>query len=323
MSEIVCEAHIPSLDSPCAHYLKVGLCDHPALFRCIEYQRRHEMPISYSLMRDFCQCKRRYYWRYQRGIEPIEKAIPLRRGGIVSVIVDKLHSTDLDSKTAAAFIEALLSPLKDDEGNFYPWIHALWGVMLAYHDGGHDAKKGQTQKEFRYREADLPEIHGFMDFIPNVPDTVAYEFKYTERPDSYTRFTLQDQLSTYFLANPDLRRFTCRTITVPQLRMGKNESGATYRERVYDDAMKRKDHYFIDRHYWRSEFDLDAQRVKIRRIAADIVRYLDLGGGIEEFYQTIHPATCFLPQPCDYLKICENGVVSDQIYKQKEKREIK
>ncbi len=323
MSEIICEAHIPSLSTPCAHYMAGGLCDHPTLFRCIEYQRRHEMSVSYSMMRDFCQCKRRYYWRYQQGMEVIEKAIPLRRGSIVSVIVDKLHSVTLDSKAVSEFIEALLTPLKDDEGMLYPWLHAIWGVMQAYHDTGKDAEKGQTQKEFRYHEPDLPEIHGFMDFMPDVPNTVAYEFKYTEKPDAYTKFTLQDQLTTYFLANPDLQRFTCRTITTPYLRMGKNESGATYRERVYDDATKRKDHYYIDRHYWRSEFDLDAHRAKIKCIVADINRYLDLGGGIEQFYQTIHPATCFMPQPCDYLSICENGIVSDQIYRQKPKEDKK
>lgn len=116
-------------------------------------------------------------------------------------------------------------------------------------------------------------------------------------------------------------RITLRAIRAPQLRLGKEETLASYHERVSIDVKRRPKYYVIDTNYYRNEFDLDAVKIRAKRVAEDIRRYLEWCDSKESFFQTIGPSTCFMSSPCPYISICESGVISPIIYSRREAKE--
>ncbi len=320
----ICPAYLKAEGKPCEHYQKVGLCNHPMFFRCIEFCRRHEPILSYSSMQDFI-CPRKFYLSYIKGYEEIEKPLPMRLGLACSKTLDQLHSDEKNiEKVDVRTLFQWNGPL--DEDGFYDFrVEALISVMQAYVELGKHMNKGKTQAEFRYQEPEMPKIHGFIDLL-QYQDNIGWEFKYTQRPEAYKKFTLQDQLSTYFLAHQKVQQFTVRTILNPigTLRLGKNEKVEVFRERVYADVLARPKHYFEDRSYWRNEFDLDQHKEKIKQIARDIMRYIEEGSGqMINFRQVNTPYTCFLQSeygaagPCEFLTVCETGIISETVYKRR------
>lgn len=311
----------------CSWYLPKGLCKHPSFFRCIEFIRSNEPSLSYSSMQTFI-CPRKFWFHYIVGYEAIEKPLPMRLGGLCSKVLDKLHSKKLNLGKVK-ISDLIFEELKEwgvDVNGYYPYqVEALLSVLQAYVDMDKHAEKGSTQQHFTWREEGLPEVNGYCDNI-QYEGYIGWEYKYTQKPDAYTRFTLQDQLSTYFLGFPKIQRFTVRTFLNPigTIKLSKNESISIYRDRVFQDVLVRPRHYFQDQSYFRSEFDLEAHKIKLRCIANDILRYIEFGGGhMLSFRQVNTPYTCFLqseagsPSPCEYLPICETGVISETLFKRR------
>jgi len=330
MKSPICIAYLSDPDKPCYHYINPGLCAHPLLFRCIEFIRVKEPTLSYSSMQTFI-CPRKFWLGHIGGYEAVEKPMPMRLGGLASDILDQLHSKIplVDNATIGDLVVGFSGKngfTLDDEG-FYPFqVEALHSVFRAYINLNKHAEKGTTQAKFSWHEDGYPEVIGFIDML-NYQDYIGWEFKYTQKDDAYTKFTLQDQLSTYFLAHPKVQRFTVRTILNPvgTIKLSKNEKIDIYRDRVYQDALARPRHYFKDQSYFRNEFDLEQHKAKIRGIADDILRYIEKGqGDMNAFYQKNTPYTCFLQSGngpaghCEFLKACETGVISETLYKRRE-----
>jgi len=316
--EPICEGFRPGDGKPCVNSVdsKGDFCDLPSMFRCIEYIRRKEIRLSYSSCRDFTTCKRKFWWSYIAGIEPIDLPLPMMLGRILSDHLDLIHnkypSTDFP-------VYDWSQHKKDDDGNMWPQFHALRGLIKGYIEK-YGEMKGDTQFHFDWVEDGYPRLHGFIDL--KYLKTMDYEFKYTSRQEAYTKFAVQDQLGTYFLGDKEAERITVRAILMPQLRQGKNESPLEYEERVYQDFLARPKFYVKDMNYWREEFNYFELKTKVQMIANDIIRYLELGG-IEAFYQSNGPSTCYgdttgkATSNCAYLDICVNGVVSEQIYRKR------
>ncbi len=332
MNNPICLAYLPDDHKPCGHYLKQGLCDHPSFFRCIEFIRVHEPILSYSSMQSF-MCHRKFYYSYILGIEPLDKAMPLKLGSLASLILDQVHSKTLNLEKVKVRSLMKWDNKEGNQDNFDTYdyrVEALISVLQAYVDLGKHNEKGKTQCEFRYFEPEMPQIHGFIDML-GYEENIGFEFKYTSNPDAYSKFTLEDQLSTYFLAHPTVQRFTVRTILNPvgTLKLGKNEQVEVFAQRVYMDALARPKHYFHDQSYWRNEFDLDEHRAKIKSIAMDIVALINRGKGqIYAFRKVNTPHTCYLmsnkntgPSPCEFLSCCSTGVISETLYKRRKNRE--
>jgi hypothetical protein len=311
----ICEGYEKGEGKPCIRYLKGGFCTLPMIFRCTERLRNNEPVLSYSSMKDFV-CPRRFYWSYISGLEVIEKALPLTMGTVMDKILRHVHSDQPYS------IHQLIDPsmtTKDDLPDLKPWQWAIWGLTLGYIEKGYGEVKGNPQVEFRWMEEGYPQVHGYVDLVSTYEDHIAYEFKYTGRPDSYTKFTVSQQLATYFLGIPRLQRVTLRAIQVPQLKQGAKETGEQYRDRVKLDFVSRPAHYVNDTSYWKTEFDLDEIKQRARRISQSIHSFINEGGqSPSAFYQMIGPETCFAGQGrCNYLEICSSGVVSETIYKKR------
>jgi len=316
----ICEGFQKGQNKPCIHSIgdKFDFCGLSEMFRCTEYIRRNEPALSYSTIRNSL-CKRKLYWSYIAGIQLIIKPLPMKLGEIAGAILNFLHT---EQEISGWYPD--IDSLKDNDGNLPFQIMAILGVFKGYKEKEFDTVKGIVQSRFEWFEEGYPRIIGYMDLKTH--DTIGYEFKYSSKPDAYKeKFIVQDQVATYFLGNPTLERITVRVIQVPQLRLAKNESLEDYRDRVYKDFLDRPMHYVNNTSFWRNEFNYDEIREKYKMIANEIQRYIELGG-IKYFYQSNGPNTCFAETTgtavsnCEYLQICESGVVSDQLYK---KREVK
>lgn len=317
----LCDGYEPAADGkPCIRYVSGGFCKLPMLFRCTEYLRVHEPVLSYSSMNSFV-CPRRYYWSNIAGLEPIEKALPLEMGTVADKILQLIHG-----QSSPIDLPAFFAPYRDEKEELKPWQYAMWGLFEGYSaDDRFNGLKGDCQAEFNWKEADYPQIHGFTDLVTfgdnDKGNMIGYEFKYTQKPDSYTKFTVSMQLATYFIGMPKLQRITLRAIQVPMLKQSAKETGAQYKDRVKLDFNGRPNHYINDTNYWRTEFDLGEVKERAKRIANTIRTFINMGGK-EGFYQQIGPHTCFSPSRCNYLSICESGVVSENIYRKRGSKQL-
>jgi hypothetical protein len=296
--------------------------------------RANQPRLSYSAMQSFI-CPRKFYLGRIAGYESVDKPLPMRLGGMVSDILDELHSANLDlgkvnikeKYTLTMYLEKWRWGF-DEAGALPHQVEAVFSVLQGYVDLGYHAIKGKTQAKFSWKQEGYPQVDGYIDML-QYDDYIGWEFKYTQKDEAYTKFTLQDQLTTYFLAHPKVERFTVRTILNPSgtIKLGKNELIDVYRDRVYQDVLARPRHYFKDRSYWRNEFDYVAFKAKIRGIANDILSYLEIGkGDMNAFYQKNTPYTCYLqgeagpPGPCEFLNICDSGVISETLYRRVEEK---
>jgi hypothetical protein len=184
--------------------------------------------------------------------------------------------------------------------------------------------KGVPEYEFLWKDLDYPAVHGFLDLVRMDADgnpSYGKEFKYSTNPDGWSKFTLYNQLGTYFIGLP-VQRIEVVVFKVPYLKMstkGKNkETWEEFRDRVYEDVKTHPREYVNSQSFFRGEFDLEEVKKRYQVITKEL--YDRLEGGKDSFYMTDNRMTCF---NCDFKEICENdGIVSEQLYKKKERRGI-
>jgi len=314
--KITCQYYNDSKD-PCRYFIQGGLCELDWMFRCIEYEKRTQIRLSYSSFTRYVHCNRSFWYDRICGLELKTIPLPMLQGRIASEILSRLHSSEIKNFSPKDHTRSYFHQLQtEEEKSDLPLsaLVAMAALFEVYIELGKAEEKGKTEYPFTLKLPDYPVIIGFIDNLVE-PMNFAYEFKYTKSPDFYHKFNISDQISTYFLGVPNLQRITVRKIQVPQLKFGRNESLKSYYDRVVNDVRARPNHYWSDDHYWRTEFDLDSLLKKLQQIAKEIVMKLDLG--IEGFYQD--PRACFTPPPkCPYYSICDSGVISPDIYTKKE-----
>lgn len=86
----------PDIDqsiTPCKYHLHGGFCKLPYNFRCVEWLARNTPSMSYSSMKDWASCRRRYYYSYVKGIQlkPEHQNVRMLAGSIMSEILDEVH----------------------------------------------------------------------------------------------------------------------------------------------------------------------------------------------------------------------------------------
>jgi len=306
---VTCEDIDPT-ENLCNHLIEGGFCTLPDKFRCEEWLKSNSVSLSFSAIRSFAQCHRRFYWAYIEGLERIDKPIRMLMGEIASKCLRDIHEFKGDQ------LSTILAEYQGDE-EVTKELAALMGSFLAYREMYSDIK-GKAEYEFKWKEDELT-VHGFVDlankFLDDGLPYHGWEFKYTNRPGNYSKFNLSSQLGTYFLGVPTLKVITVRLIQVPELRPAKDETMDEYSERVYQDVKRRPKHYINDTKYWREEFNYEEIKFRIKRIVKDIKNYAKLG--MKSYYQ--NEMACFWPSQCDYYNICESGVVSESLYKRRDK----
>jgi len=318
----VCEDQSDAPGVPCSHYINGGYCTLANHFRCLEYVIHHEPPLSYSAIDTYTSCHRKFYWNWLVGLEPVEKSWAVQLGSHAATILGWLHNSTIESPKAVEmyndYIESLIKETTDPESEDRQYGHVdIWKMKAmfdAYVKLDLHTLRGITEYEFRWNEPGYPRVHGFIDLVQLVTheEHFGYEFKWTGNPDSYSKFMMEDQCSAYFIGDPKINRITNRLFVTPDMRQKKTtkkqvgESILDFYQRMYDDILNLNlQRYFIDRTYWRSEFYLEAYKVKAARTASEIMRYID-EGGIAPFYQ--NKKNCLSPFRCDYLLVCENNI---------------
>lgn len=316
----ICEDQCDAPGQPCAHYVLGGYCTLGNHFRCPEYIVHNEPPLSFSAIDTYSQCHRKFYWNWLVGIEVIDKSWAVKLGSHAAKILDWLH--DVNTENAVQLYEDYIQDLirettdPEDEEKKYGHID-IWKMKAmfdAYIKLDFHTVKGITEYEFKWNELEIPRVHGFIDFVHLVTydEHFGYEFKWTGNPDNYGKFENGEQYMSYFIGDPKITRMTNRCFVSPHVSPKKatkkqsSESIFDFYQRVYDDVLQTNlTKYFIDRTYWRSEFDLDAYKAKAKRVAIEIMKYID-EGSIEPFYQ--NRKACRNPFICDFLRICENEI---------------
>lgn len=306
----------------CSHYIKGGYCSTSEFFRCPEYIIRNEPPLSYSAIDTYCHCHRKFYWSYLKGLESLEKSWALKLGSCASHILGLLHNASIPIDEAVAqykeYMSDLIDQTVDSEEEDLKYGHIDAWKMKALFDGyialDFHTMRGEVEKEFRWSEPGLPKVHGYIDYVDLsvYENHIGYEFKYTTDSDRYTKLTIGDQIMTYFIGAPTLQRITNRCFVPPGYRQKKatkkqvGESMLDFYERVLDDVKTcHKTKYFIDKSYWRSEFDLDQYKAKAASIAREIITYINMRT-MEPFYQ--NKKACYSPFMCDFIRVCENEI---------------
>lgn len=318
----VCDDYSEIVGLPCSHYITGGYCTLGNHFRCLEYILHNEPPLSYSAISEYTACHRKFYWNYLVGLESTEKSWALKLGSHASKILGWLHNNKIESLEAVRlyqdYIEEQIKATTDpeDEERLYGHVD-IWkmkAIFDAYIKMDLIGMKGIPEYEFRWNEVEYPRVHGFVDLVELITydQHFGWEFKWTGNPDNYSKFLMEDQIMAYFIGDDKINRMTTRCFVTPDSRpkrATKKQSGESmldFYQRVYNDVLQTSfTKYFIDRTYWKTEYDLQAYKVKAKRVAMEIMRYVD-DGGIDPFYQ--NKKNCLNPFRCDYLLVCENNI---------------
>lgn len=319
MLKPMCTYFNDSVKKPCNSYIKGGFCSRPDQFRCIEYVRRNEPVLSYSSIKDFTQCHRKYYFSNILGIERIEKPKRLQLGSLADAILRILHSRNVTdpiseySKLIDSKIEESMNP--EDIYNSVGDID-LWQMKVAFDAyirlGFHELK-GEVQYAFKYDEIGLPKVHGFIDMLC-YDGNIGYEFKYTENQDYYSElWNIHDQIITYFLGVPSIKSFKLFCITPPHMRFKKNETITELYNRTLESVLNSQSSHFKSFTFWREEFDYNAYIERLRVIVSEIVSCVERGPN--SFY--CNPYICYHIN-CEYIDACRHNIIPENLYVKKE-----
>jgi len=301
---VACKDHRPLEGKPCFYYIRPGTCALHKNWRCIEYLRRKSPILSYSYIRDYLRCRRLFYWTYIKGIRTVERALSLTVGEIIHSWLAYLHSDPQENKyliNAETKLKELYEQYSENEDTTVPTeIVAVEPLINAYMElGMHEDLKGEVEKR------EITELNGYT--LKTRADLIVgehiYDWKYTSKPDGYTFFTTRLQAGMYLMNYPKAKSITFRLIQKPTLRLGKNETEAEFRDRIFRDVKSRPKHYFKEITFYRSEYDFSEIDKEIKTISDEIRANIDRD--IDFFIQEYN---CYFPGPCDFLRCCEAKV---------------
>lgn len=323
------------IDNPCYFYVKSGekgvpgFCKRPSEFRCIEMVAHCTPQLSYSTVRDWCDCRWKYWLKHVKGItlRPETKSIALKMGTIWDAVMGQgFRSGSWDLVTIGNTIreQAAMMLMGEDEARDIEKLYALAKALsvMEYTPPVMDA-----QAHLEVYVPDTLYFHGYTDGLMQ-DDATIVECKLSGSPDYYTTlFNIHDQVGSYFLGNPKMERCVMMVTRPPMLKTLKRRDDETpeeYGNRCQSDILARPSHYFIgwdrERHTWgktfyRPEFDVDALKRKYEHIAYEIRDAAKRNA----FYQ--ERGSCKYPFECDYLSVCETGSMSELRYYIREDKE--
>lgn len=319
-----CQFRATFTKKPCDYYIQGGFCTRSDMFRCLEYVARNTITLSYSSVRDYTRCKRRFLYSWMYGLQPVELPESLRMGSLVSKILGILHDSRLNTDEAEArykdIINTSIQESIDPEDEHSEGDYKLWGIkgfFDAYISKERHHVRGIPEYEFMWKIIDYPNLHGYIDLYMEHLNT-AYEFKWTTNQHWYDKFHASEQSSAYFLGVSELQNITWVLMSPPKLKPKAKEAMLTYCERVYNDVLKYiETQYIIKKVYWRTEFDLVSYAGKLKMISQEISRMMQMQNVVLEhaFYQNDNG--CYTPSECEYVPICSSGVIPENLYVKK------
>lgn len=312
-------------DGKCVHLIPPELCSKQTEFLCVEKMKPpidKKLTLSHSSRMSFTHCRHKYWLRKVKGItiKDTMKSTPLKMGSIWDKFMEHQYANKTFTQSDFWKLVEFYQLDQTSSGKVYALIRAYHKLGINVESGG------DPQAEFTLDRNESYAIRGFMDC-----KYVGYftEDKLSGRPDFYEKkFNLISQFSTYFLADPKLEYGIVRIARVPGTRTGKgkyeDESQTDYSNRVYSDIISRPSHYFMGysrikktygRRFFRSEFPLDDIEKQYGQVS-DSIRNAHKK---DAFYQNF--TACHVPLDCEYIKVCDTGYVSEEVFDIKEKED--
>ena len=342
--------HDPKTHDLCINYVDgdpggVGCCKLPTNYLCIR-DLNHILPsISHSSRNTFVHCRQAYYFHYIKGIyvKKNRGSIPLKLGSIWGLFIQSRHNNGK--------IPATKKMGTDRQFANHKFKDVFWDIVNEYQLDGFAAAKlyaickafitlkinvdlkdfDSVEKEFYIIDPQAI-IHGFID--------IAYsgyfkECKLSGSPDRYhSIMNIENQVSTYFLSNPDYEYCIIEAVKVPGLKAKKEtlktdgESPEAFGKRVCAHVISKPSEFFpgfnrdtlkFGKKFYRSEFPLDQIHEDYKKMNKDILTAVR----DDSFYQS---KLCYPygdGYPCDYLPICQNKVISEELFEVKKKPILK
>jgi hypothetical protein len=264
--------------------------------------------ITHSSCSLFHLCERRYYWRYERGLDPIEEPNYLTIGRIVHNIFQRRYGQGEEMEAVIAAIK------KEEKGAEHDTLQTALFLAIA-----HDKKWGQfphvrpelVEKVFCWKPARGILAKGRIDLVTEEKDGLwivdhkitgaAIEVDYLERAG------LDGQLSWYLLGFQEHTGIRPRgafinIICRPRTYRRVDESIETYLGRCASEYEVNPFGYFHRQATTRDDRLLDEKREEIIRTAHEI------RGCKRKKLWVKNDAICFLRERrCPYIPLCADG----------------
>lgn len=306
---------------PCTYWQKDSkTCANSKMFRCPEYIKEMGMgedPLSHSSIQNYVSCRRKFYYSFFLGLKLKKEGMPLYVGSICHETMALLHRGTVYPDIRTLFIQKYTPNDAYEDQEMSNSVVAASALMQVYEESGLNKPKGHTEVQFLLED---PPLIGYVDMVDG---DMGFEWKIASNADYYNKFSMEEQLCTYFSGLPDIGKMVVRVLVKPKLRRTAKESSEEYEERCKDDIRRKPGHYFNEETYYRNEFDVAGCIRKIKYIHSEIIRLLNSDDTImESFYQ--NKGACWSPWACDYLSICQHhGVISEDLYTTRNKDEEK
>lgn len=228
-------------------------------------------------------------------------------------VIYHLHMAWVHGGCKASLLEGqrLIHELKDSAKNDILLIPAIVEVYTElYGDMKGVAEQSKTLWKDEYAVKSIVDLLLYdklnRDYIH------MYDWKYCRDDKYYTFFTTEYQAGLYLMMYPTVKDITYRCIVKPLLRCGKNETWDEFEKRVKKDLRGRRKKYFVDKKFYRSEYNFPKIRGELIASAKEISDNIDKG---IDFFRENREACYFCPtgEWCDYKECCEAGLTPDRL----------
>ena len=316
-----CIDMVPGDDLPCVHLIKSTKQGHPSFcglptgWVCMEWLKRNLDEISYSSAQDFIQCRQKYYLRKVKGLELKPEHLPeaMRLGKGWDEFMRGQYQPGYDY--SAQIVRLGLNEVQ------WAKLSALMRVFTELEMRiTKDGYSGCQQEIHVPIESTGQQIVGIVD---RTYGDHTVETKLSARPEFYQeRENISFQVGTYFLGLDAWQYVDMEITRTPSLKMRDGEDTDAYEARLFSDILSRPSYYFAgfnkkERTYgvrfWRSEFNLREVYFTFVTVLREIQQTLESGSWWK------NRLACFLPSICGFHSVCKTGVISPEIYVQREK----
>ena len=262
--------------------------------------------LTYSSMHTFLTCPRRYYWRYERGIEPKEQSFHLLVGTLAHRGLAILRRTSSTMKALQAI------PKEDRAGMLAAFLvkeyAGYWGCKTK-------GSRFVPELTFAIELGDKLVFAGKLDAIEHkLKESWIWEDKTASRIDDdyLAKLPLDRQVTSYLFAaavseactkTGNLSRKVAGVIynilLKPTKYMRAGEDYDEYLLRCKADYLANPEAYYVRQRCYRSQTDFEDLLDDIRHVAM-MVRLCR-----REDYWPMNCTQCFAPQrTCDYPPLC-------------------
>lgn len=319
-----CNMRKKTTASPCTHYLKPdlptepGFCKLSSRFRCDEALKQKLPAITQSAVKSFAQCKAKYKHNYIDGIAPHDWMLPepIKLGATWDAYQESIHTPHNPFKMEKFKEKYHLQPNQ---------IAKITALINAFTDLG---LKVSTDCNCQHQVKIPIGPHLITGYLDRVYPHYIVETKLSSRPDFHTDLHgIYFQCGTYLMDNPAWTHVDMEVTRLPGLKTGygktSNESTESYTNRIYSDIIKQPSYYFIGydrskktfgKRFWRAEFDLKS----IFKTYSAVLR--DIRFTIDNDLWFPNTLSCLVPTTCQYYQIMKTGVISDDVYKNIDKK---